>query len=175
MHTLHWWAVEAEDKHEAFITVQDRLIMEDGRNWVDWSDWHVVGGGRWSNSQYEDSEDMIISYNEQPELFKERLELIKKNRIEEMNNFLTKIDLDQFTSDMVDYISNSGIPVDKQRFELNSYYIQKAGQLLQDYYTCDSYFYDFVEYTAHMGYIYDRLDNPEHSLGQYLVPIDFHF
>jgi hypothetical protein len=175
MHTLHWWAVEAEDRHEAFITVQDRLIMEDGRNWVDWSDWHVVGGGRWSDSQYEHSEDMIISYNEQPELFKERLELIKKNRIEEMNNFLTKINLDKFTSDMVDYISNSGIPDNSQRFDLNSYYIQKAGQLLQDYYTCDSYFYDFVEYTAHMGYIHERLDNPEHSLRQYLVPIDFHF
>ena len=175
MHTLHWWAVEAEDKHEAFITVQDRLIMEDGRNWVDWSDWHVVGGGRWSNSQYEDSESMIISYAEEPKLFRQTLEACRKSRIDEMNIYLKKIDTDKFVSDMVDYISNSGTPTDEQRFDLNSYYVKKAGDMLQDHYTCDSYFYDFVEYTAHMGYVYDRLDNPDYPMGQYLVPIDFHF
>ena len=175
MHTLHWWAVEAEDRHEAFITVQDRLLMEDGRNWVDWSDWHVVGGGRWSDSQYENSEDMIISYAEQPELFKQRLQSCKQGRIDEMNNCLTKINTDKFVSDMVDYISNSGQPADSQRFDMNSYYIRKAGDLLSDLYTPESYFYDFVEYTAHMGYVEERLDNPERPLIQFLVPIDFHF
>ena len=175
MHTLHWWAVEAEDRDEAFFIVQDRLLMEDGRNWVDWSDWHVVGGGRWSDSQYEDSKDMVISYAEQPELFKERLELIKKLRIDEMNNNLAKVNLDQFTSDMVDYISNSGQPSKEQRFHLNSWYIKRTAEMLQDSYTPDSYFYDFVEYTAHMGYVEERLDNPERPLIQFLVPIDFHF
>ncbi len=175
MHTLHWWAVEAEDKQEALSIVQDRLINEDGSNFVDWSDWHVVGGGRWSDSQYEDSSDMIVSYEEQPELFKERLELIKKNRIDEMNRYLKEIDTDKFVSDMVDYISNSGQPNDDQRFDLNSYYFKKAGDMLMDYYTCDSYFYDMVEYTAHMGYLPQRLDNELDSVRQYLVPVDFHF
>lgn len=175
MHTLHWWAVEAEDKDEAFALVNDRLIMEDGRNWVDWSDWHVVGGGRWSNSQYENSKDLIISYVEKPELFKETLQSCKQNRIDEMNNMLKKIDTDKFVSDMVDYISNSGLPADSERFDMNSYYVRKAGDLLQDRYTPDSYFYDFVEYTAHMGYVEERLDNPERPLIQFLVPIDFHF
>lgn len=175
MHTLHWWAVEAEDKHDAFVTVQDRLIMEDGRNWVDWSDWHVVGGGRWSDSQYDDSESMIISYTEQPELFKETLQSCRKGRIDEMNNYLAKINTDKFVSDIVDYISNSGMPTDSQRFDMNSYYVRKAGDLLQDNYTPDSYYYDFVEYTAHMGYVQERLDKPESAMRQYLVPIDFHF
>jgi hypothetical protein len=175
MHTLHWWAVEAEDKDEAFNVVVERLINEDGGNWVDWSDWHVVGGGRWSESQYEDSRDMIISYTEQPELFKERLQLCKNNRIEEMNRYLKEIKTDKFISDIVDYISNSGIPNDSQRFDLNSYYVRKAGDLLMDNYTCDSYFYDLVEYTAHMGYIQERLDKSESGLLQFLVPIDFHF
>lgn len=175
MHTLHWWAVEAEDKQEAFGIVKDRLINEDGSNFVEWSDWHVVGGGRWSDSQYEDSSDMIISYAEQPELFKERLELVKKNRIDEMNTFLSKLDYDKFVSDMVDYISNSGMPANEQRFDLNSHYIKSAGDMLMDYYTCDSYFYDLVEYTAHIGYLPQRLDNPDISVRQYLVPVDFHF
>jgi hypothetical protein len=76
---------------------------------------------------------------------------------------------------MVDYISNSGIPDDKQRFDMNSWYVRRAGDLLSDHYSSDSYFYDYVEYTAHMGYIQERLDNPEKSMRQYLVPIDFHF
>lgn len=175
MHTLHWWAVEAEDKEDAFGQVVNRLINDDGGNFVEWSDWHVVGGGRWSNSQYEDSSEMIVSYKDEPELFKERLQLVKNNRIEEMNRYLTKINTDKFVSDMVDYISNSGLPSDELRFDMNSYYVRKAGDLLQDNYTCDSYFYDMVEYTAHLGYIQERLDNPERPLIQFLVPVDFHF
>jgi hypothetical protein len=175
MHTLHWWAVEAEDKEEAFYAVSGRLINDDGANFVDWSDWHVVGGGRWSDSQYENSSDMIVSYRDEPEKFNEMIELCKKNRMDEMNRYLKEIKTDKFISDMVDYISNSGLPDDKQRFSMNSYYVQKAGELLMDNYTCDSYFYDMVEYTAHMGYLPERLDNPAKKMLQFLVPIDFHF
>jgi hypothetical protein len=175
MHTLHWWAVEAEDKEDAFNQVVARLINDDGYQFVEWSDWHVVGGGRWSDSQYENSSDMVVSYKDEPELFKERLQLCKDNRIGEMNTYLTKINLDRFTSDMVDYISNSGTPADEQRFGMNSYYIRKAGELLSDHYTSDSYFYDMVEFTAHMGYIQERLDKEPTGLIQFLVPIDFHF
>lgn len=177
MHTLHWWAVEAEDREDAFNQVVNRLINDEGQNFVDWSDWHVVGGGRWNNEGdgYTDNQNMIVSYKDEPKLFKDRLQLCKDNRIGEMNTYLTKINLDKFTSDMVDYISNSGTPADEQRFGMNSYYIRKAGELLSDHYTSDSYFYDMVEYTAHMGYIEERLDNPERPLIQFLVPIDFHF
>jgi hypothetical protein len=175
MHTLHWWAVEAEDKEEAMGIVSSRLINDEGYNYVEWSDWHVVGGGRWSDSQYEDSSSMIVSYKDEPELFMQRLQLCKDNRIGEMNTYLTKINTDKFVSDMVDYISNSGLPADEQRFNMNSYYVKKAGELLQDSYTCDSYFYDMVEYTAHMGYIQERLDNPTQSMRQFIVPVDFHF
>jgi len=49
MHTLHWWAVEAEDKEDAANIVEAALSEN---NYVEWSDWHVVGGGRWSESQY---------------------------------------------------------------------------------------------------------------------------
>lgn len=174
MHTLHWFAVEAEDNQEAFDLVQSRLISDDGEKFVDWSDWHVVGGGRWSNSQYEDSSDMVISYQTDPTKFKLTLESVKKNRIEEMNRYMKHMNHDKFVSDCVDYISNSGIP-NEQRFDLNSYYFKKAGDMLMDYYTPDSYFYDLVEYTAHMGYIQDRLDSPDKATLQFLVPVDFHF
>ena len=88
MHTLHWFAVEAENKEEAFDQVQARLSYEDGEKFVEWSDWHVVGGGRWSDSQYEDSPGMILSNKANPELFKFRLNDIKQTRIEinKLNN-----------------------------------------------------------------------------------------
>lgn len=175
MHTLHWWAVKAEDEQEAFGRVKDRLINEDGTNWIEWSDWHVVGGGRWSKSQYEDSSDMIISFKNQPEKFMEQLAQCRKFRTEEIHRYMTEMNTDKFISDIVDYISNGGLPADSQRFSMNSYVIKKAADLLGDSYCPESYFFDLDEYTAHMGYILERLDKTEDSKLQYLVPIDFHF
>jgi len=175
MHTLHWWAVEAEDKEDAFNQVVARLINDDGGNWVEWSDWHVVGGGRWSDSQYENSYDMVVSYAEEPDKFNEILEGCKTARKDEMNRSLEKINTDKLVSDIVDFISNGGMPNDEERFSMNNYYISNAVDLLQDNYKPSSYFYDMVEYTAHIGYVKDRLDKSSSGLIQFLVPIDFHF
>ena len=177
MHTLHWWAVEAEDSQEAFGIVKDRLINDDGTNWVEWSDWHVVGGGRWNSEGdgYTDNDNMIISYADEPDKFKERLEWCKTARKDEMNVCLERMNTDKFTSDIVDFISNGGMVTDDLRFSMNNYYIKNATDLLSDNYTSHSYFYDYVEYTAHMGYVEERLDNPDRPLIQFLVPIDFHF
>lgn len=174
MHTLHYFAVEAQDNQEAFDIVQTRLSDEGEGRFVEWSDWHVVGGGRWSDSQYEDSSDTVISYATDPEGFTKAIESSQKWRIEEMNRYLEQINFDKFQSDMVDYISNSGIP-SNERFDLNSYYFKKAGNMLMDYYSPESYFYDLVEYTAHMGYLKERLDNPDKAMLQFLVPVDFHY
>lgn len=175
MHTLHYFAVEAQDKEEAFELVQSRLSTEDGDRFVEWSDWHVVGGGRWSNSQYEDSSEMVLSYAEEPEKFKEAIEGIKKARVNEMNRYLSQLNYDKFVSDIVDYISEGGVPNNESRFDLNAYYFNKVGDMLMDSYCTDSYFYDLKEYTAHMGYLPQRLDNSDTAKLQYLVPVDFHF
>ena len=177
MHALHWWGVEAENEEEAFGLVKERLVNDSGESWIDWSDWHVVGGGRWNpeGDGYQDQSNMIISFEKQPDKFKEILESCQKARVDEMHKYMTDIKPDKFISDMVDYISNNAIPDNQQRFDMNSWYIKKAGELLQDNYTCDSYFYDMKEYTAHMGYVYERLDNTPDNMRQYLVPVDFHF
>jgi hypothetical protein len=77
MHTLHWWGVEAEDEQEAFELVKERLVNDSGASWIDWSDWHVVGGGRWNpeGDGYKDQPNMIVSFEQQPDKFKEILEL----------------------------------------------------------------------------------------------------
>jgi hypothetical protein len=174
MHTLHYFAVQAEDNKEAFDIVQSRLSSDDGEKFVEWSDWHVVGGGRWSQSQYEDTSDTVISYATDPEGFMKAIEGVKKARIDEMNRYLENLNFDKLQSDIVDYVSNSGIPND-ERFDLNSYYFRKVGGMLMDYYAPESYYYDLAEYTAHLGYLQERLDNPDTKMLQFLVPVDFHY
>jgi len=177
MHTLHWWAVEAEDEQEAFGAVKERLTNDSGDSWVDWSDWHVVGGGRWNSvgDGYKDQSNMILSYAKDPSKFKEILEDIKTARKDEMNEMLSKIKPDKFISDMVDYISNNGMPNPEERFSMNNYYIGIATDLLSDSYKSSSYFYDMKEFTANMEYVYERLDKSPENVGQFLVPVDFHF
>lgn len=173
MHTLHYWLVEAEDRQEAFDIVQNRLINDDGENFVEWSDWHVVGGGRWSDSQYEDSSGMIVSYAEKPALFDSIIEDCKKARVKEMQDIMSKIDTDKFISNMVDYISGNASLGDR-RFDMNEYYIKQACDLMSEYYRPHSYFYDLIEYTASMEYIQSNLDQRNPAM-LFLVPIDFHF
>ena len=172
MHTLHYWLVEAEDREDSRAIVTDRLISEEGDKFVGWSDWHVVGGGRWSDSQYEDSSSMIVSYSEQPDKFKEVLEGVKTARVREMQDLMSQINLDKFSSDMVDYISNNASLEDK--FQMNSWYINKATDLMSESYNPNSYFYDLIEYTANMDYIQNHIDN-KNSKMLFLVPIDFHY
>ena len=63
-----------------------------------------------------------------------------------------------------------------RKYDLNSYYIKIAIDLARDYYTSYSHFYDTVGwYGADMSDIHKRLDNPEVSMKQYLVPVDFHY
>ena len=177
MHTLHYIAVEAQDMEEAFSDVQAFLepSEETGFRNCDWSDWHVVGGGRWSESQYEDSSNMIISYAEKPEEFNKIIDGIVKYRIENANQYLNKIKLDKFTSDIVEYISNSGELPDDSRFDFNNYYINTMCKLMSGEWIPDSAFFDKKEYTADLRYLRERLDKPETAMLQFLVPVDFHF
>lgn len=183
MHTIHYIAVEAEDIQEAFDYVESELESEE--NFADWSDWFVVGGGRWNiqegekwEAAYEkDKSNMVISYAENPDLFKKTLAEIRKARMEEIRNSMANINMDKFTSDMVDYISNNGsLPEDIKYGDLNSYYVLSAAKMIRDYYTPTSYFFDLVDWNgASIDCVEERIDNPDTAMRQYLVPVDFHY
>lgn len=178
MHTLHYIAVEAESKEEAFQKVVDELEPTDYGRVVEWSDWHVVGGGRWNSdhsNQYNDSSNDIISYKEDKQKFLEAIDGVRKARIQEMNRNLDKINVDKFISDVVDYISNGGELDDDDRYDMNSYYISSAAKMMRNYWTPDSYFFDLTYGSAGIQNLLARLDNEEASGLQYLVPVDFHF
>jgi len=178
MHTLHWIATKAKDRQEAFDIVTVSLMPnEDGNRMADWSDWHVVGGGRWSESAYENSSDMIISYAEKPDEFKKTIEDIKRYRINYMNDKLTKLDnaFDNLKSDVVDYISNDCKLDDKRQFDFSRWEITEAINMINGKWTCDSAFFDHNEFTSSFHYLEERLDKPEEATLHYLVPVDFHF
>ena len=73
MHTLQFISVEAESKEDAFRIVKSTLENE---SYAQWSDWHVVGGGRWSfeemestGDQYTDTSSTVISFDKDTEIF----------------------------------------------------------------------------------------------------------
>jgi hypothetical protein len=150
---------------------------EDGNRMADWSDWHVVGGGRWSESAYENSSGMIISYAEKPDEFKKTIEDIKRYRINYMNDKLIKLDnaFDKLKSDVVDYISNDCKLDDKRQFDFSRWEITEAIDMINSKWTCDSSFFDHNEFTSSLQYLEERLDKPEEAALHYLVPVDFHF
>jgi hypothetical protein len=189
MHTLHYIAVQAENKQEAFDKVVVALSPnEDGYRLADWSDWHVVGGGRWStNAQkandilggYNNDPTDVLGFSEDKEKFQETLTNVGKWRSNAMNRAIKEIynekNYDRFISDMVDYASNGG------RLEYNgdtimlAYTIKEAAEMLMGGWIPDSGFYDLEEHIAEITYLKERLDKPEQSALQYLVPVDFHF
>lgn len=171
MHTLHYWAVEADNKEEAFDKVKTWLTEKS----PEWSHWHTVGGGRMLGAKNEDSPSTVISYYENPEKFKEIFEDCKQKRRDEMNHIMLSFKPDLFISDMVDYISSDLSVPDNNRFSNNTYLAKCGAGMLDESYSHYSYMYDLKEYTAYLGFIKERLDNPEITELQFLVPIDFHF
>lgn len=177
MHTIHYIAVEAESKNDAFNEVYSLLEPSDeGYRVADWSDWHVVGGGRWSenpNNQYKDSDEGVISHAEEPEKFNETLNKITEWRTQNMKSYMERMDINKFFSDISEFAD--GRDMSDDRFDMNRYYVKLASEMLGNNYNPDSHFFDGKEYTATMVYLKERLEDPEKTSKQYLVPVDFHY
>jgi len=185
MHTLHYIAVQAENKQEAFDKVVVALSPnEDGYRLADWSDWHVVGGGRWStNAQkandilggYNNDPTDVLGFSEDKEKFQETLTNVAKWRSSAMNRAIKEINTDKFISHMVDYASEGGRSEYNGDTIMLAYTIKEAAEMLMGGWIPDSGFYDLEEHIAEITYLKERLDKPEQSALQYLVPVDFHF
>jgi len=186
MHTLHYIAVEADSKQQAFDKVVVSLSREDGYSPADWSDWHVVGGGRWSTNANKESENNLMGgYNDDPtdvlgfsedkEKFQEALISVGKFKAHAINRAIKEFNPDKFISDMVDYASEGGRSDYNGDTIMNAYTIKEAAEMLMGSWIPDSGFYDLEENIAETTYLKERLDKPEQAVRQYLVPVDFHF
>lgn len=179
MHTIHYIAAEAPNAEEAFDHVEVEFNSGEGSP-AEWSDWCVVGGGRWNSNpenQYQNSSNDVISYATEPEKFMETLNRIRKWRKAELNRVLEVMDVELLKSDIVDYISNDCImPAERKYGDMNSYWLDIAIKMTRDHYFSESHFYDLHEYWgADMSNLLERLDDPARAALQYLVPVDFHF
>jgi hypothetical protein len=185
VHTLHYIAVQAQNKQEAFDKVVVALSPnEDGHSLADWSDWHVVGGGRWSSNAnkennlmagYNDDPTDVLGFSEDKEKFQETLTNVGKWRSNAMNRAIKEVNFDKFISNMVDYASEGGRSEYNGDTIMLAYTIKEAAEMLMGGWTPDSGLYDLEENIAEATYLKERLDKPEQATLQYLVPVDFHF
>lgn len=185
MHTLHYIAVEADSKQQAFDKVVVSLSPnEDGHRLADWSDWHVVGGGRWSSNAnkennlmagYNDDPTDVLGFSEDKQKFQEALVSVGKFKSQAMNRAIKDLKPDKFISDMVDYASEGGRSEYNGDTMMSAYIIKEAATMLMGGWTPDSGLYDLEENIAETTYLKERLDKPEQASLQYLVPVDFHF
>jgi hypothetical protein len=185
VHTLHYIAVEADNKQQAFDKVVVSLLpREDGYRLADWSDWHVVGGGRWSSNAnkennlmagYNDDPTDVLGFSEDKEKFQEALVSVGKFKAHAMNRAIKEFKPDKFISDMVDYASEGGRSEYNGDTIMLAYTIKEAAEMLMGGWTPDSGLYDLEENIAEATYLKERLDKPDQAPLQYLVPVDFHF
>ena len=185
MHALHYIAVEADNKQQAFDKVVVSLLpREDGYRLADWSDWHVVGGGRWSSNAnkennlmagYNDDPTDVLGFSEDKEKFQEALVSVGKFKAHAMNRAIKEFKPDKFISDMVDYASEGGRSDYNGDTIMLAYTIKEAAEMLMGGWTPDSGLYDLEENIAEATYLKERLDKPDQAPLQYLVPVDFHF
>jgi len=180
MHCLHNVAVEAESKEEAFKKVQ-RFLLEE--NNAPWSDWHVVGGGRWSNSHYEDSSENVLGYKDAD--FKKSFQDSLTNRLNELERIMKDIQPQKILINGKSYLSKMKkiaqsqapwVPMDPSAspfvFDRLMWRLEQMSKILNNEWTSDSYFYDIETWTADASSFLDRVSkNPDK---QWLVPVDFH-
>ena len=160
------------------------LPNEDGYRLADWSDWHVVGGGRWSSNAnkennlmagYNDDPTDVLGFSEDKEKFQEALNGVGKWKAQAMNRAIKEFNPDKFISYMVDYASEGGRSEYNGDTIMLAYTIKEAAEMLMGGWTPDSGLYDLQENIAEATYLKERLDKPETQMLQYLVPVDFHF
>ena len=168
MHTIHYIAVEADNSENAFDIVRSALLHEDSI--ASWSDWHVVGGGRWNSDgqQYEDSSSDVISFAEDPDKFAEIINQVKTWRVEQMKWYLEQFNPNVLVDSGKRFIEENSVQSPKDKFDMNYYYAKRIADMLSGFYNSDSHFYDYNNYSASLDYL-------EPNSRSFLVPVDFHY
>jgi hypothetical protein len=176
LHTLHWIAVEAEDRDEAVRTVDNNLesYMSGNDAPSTWYDWYIVGGGRWNTAEGDDLEEayktksnMVISYKEDPNAFRAKIDNCLQQRVVDYNNYLAEVK----ESKVIDKLDNYGgtMSYDYHFYALNALLRFQTGEWWHD-----SWFFDMVHDSTNATHILSKLDNNQGE-NIFLVPIDFHF
>jgi len=180
MHVLQWIAVKQKDfdledidtcKEEAFDSVKSTFesMYSESEGLGGWSDWYVVGGGRYHHnpdSQYEEKDhSMVISYGENPELFTKTVSDCVESRVSEFNTY--RKSYDENNTDISNELDKyNGIT----EYSFSLYPLAKMIDMLQGQWDFNSYFYDITNWSTNPKFMLDSVDD-----SWYLIPVDFHF
>ena len=181
MHVLQWIAVknpssfDLEDvstcKEEAFDIVKSKFeeMYSESEGLGGWSDWYIVGGGRWNpnpDSQYkEDDYSMVISYGEKPELFTKTVSEAIEARVDTFNDYRKR-----FNDQSLDINAKLDKYDGLTDYSFDLYELNQCIDMLQGKWDMNSYFYDLNNWSTNPKFMLDNVDD-----SWYLVPVDFHF
>jgi hypothetical protein len=179
MHVLQWIAIREESKEEALDLVQGHLedmLMPEGGG-TGFFDWFVAGGGRWNVSEgdshieayKEGKTNMVLSFEEEPDLFEERVLLSMEARKREFDEYAQKVNPDILASIISNYNPRE---MDFVNFS-DMYPIKKVIDMAYGEWDFNSYFYDIENWATTPKYMFASIDKDEKNW--YLVPVDFHF
>ena len=178
MHVLQYIAVEADDKKIAYEAVEEHLLsnMPDGA-FNSWFDWFIVGGGRWNVNENDDiteaytegKTNMFISYDEDPEAFRNQIDKSMESRKAEFEDYAKDVN-----SSFIDKAIATYNPRDFD-FSLfsNFYPIKKVIDMVYGEWDFSSYFYDMTNDSTSPTHLLNSIDKGNKNW--YLVPVDFHF
>ena len=174
MHVLQYIAVQSDNQDMAFRTVKDTLESELGgieSTTNSWFDWFVAGGGRWNpnpDSQYEDDQTMIISYDEAPAEYREMVSSMISNRIDEFNAYRKS-----YNEKVIDIEAKLDNYKGIMNYDFELYPLKKMIDMIQGEWDFNSYFYDMHHASTNPEHMYKNIDLGNKNW--YIVPVDFHF
>ena len=162
-----------ECKEEAFNLVKSKFdeMYSESEGLAGWSDWYVVGGGRWNSNpdnQYEEAYNDVISYADNAKLYKETVDRAITSRLIEFAGYRSRFEEKGISlSDSLDKYDG------QMDFSFDLYELNKCIDMLQGKWDFNSYIYDLEHYSTNTKYMLDKLDTE--GVNWYLVPVDFHF
>lgn len=176
MHVLQHIAVQADSSEEAFRSVENTFNEQysESEGLGGWSDWYVVGGGRWNSNpanQYQSDWNDVVAYDNAPDKFRSIVQNALEARSEEMGRIKDKLDYTKFEELVSEFISDPDVSAN--RWDMNHYYFSTAAKMLNGTWNQDSYFYDLDNYSTSPKYMFESIDSGNKNW--YLVPVDFHF
>ena len=179
MHVLQWIAIREDSKQEALSLVQSHLedMLTPDSGGTGFFDWFVAGGGRWNTQEGDDDmsayregkTNMVISFEEEPDLFEERVLLSMEARKAEFDRYASEAKPELF-----DKIINNYNPREIDfSISMDLYPIKKVIDMAYGEWDFNSYFFDLENQSTTPKYMFETIDKDEKNW--YLVPVDFHF
>lgn len=170
MHTLQYIAIQAEDKENAANIVNNLLEMECNPG-SSWFDWFVVGGGRFADnedSQYEDTHETVISFEENQVMFDSTVYDCWEQQGKEFQELLTEYK--QSETNLLEMFEayKGGI-----EYSMNLYPVKKMIDIMQGHWDYTTRLYDMTHWSTNTHHMNRSI--ADGNKNWFLVPIDFHF